>query len=199
MTSNYSCDKPSPALLDRCLCGRRSSKDNCMSEHPSPITYLPAVSVAIFHDGAFLLVKRGREPSKGLYAFPGGRVDAGESDEEAVRRELAEETGLTVATLQPLRGTASAGRRRPSGVPPAGVPRLRPERQRCRPATMPSGRLVRHRGDAAAAGDPVGAGDRAGDRRGRERQALVVRFQHSHPPTQAAQANVRIKGPLATI
>jgi 8-oxo-dGTP diphosphatase len=73
-----------------------------MTEHPSPITCLPAVSVAIFHGGAFLLVKRGREPSKGLYAFPGGRVDLGESDEEAVRRELAEETGLTVETLQPL-------------------------------------------------------------------------------------------------
>jgi 8-oxo-dGTP diphosphatase len=79
------------------------SKDNGMTaEHPSPITYLPAVSVAIFHDGAFLLVKRGREPSKGLYAFPGGRVDVGESDEDAVRRELAEETGLTVETVQPL-------------------------------------------------------------------------------------------------
>jgi 8-oxo-dGTP diphosphatase len=67
-----------------------------------PPTYLPAVSVAILHDGAFLLVRRGREPSKGLYAFPGGRVDAGESDEDAVRRELAEETGLTIAALHPL-------------------------------------------------------------------------------------------------
>ena len=47
-----------------------------MTEHPSPITCLPAVSVAIFHGGAFLLVKRGREPSKGLYAFPGGRVES---------------------------------------------------------------------------------------------------------------------------
>ena len=60
------------------------------------------MSVAIFHDGAFLLVRRGREPSKGLFAFPGGRVDAGETDEDAVRRELAEETGLAVETLHPL-------------------------------------------------------------------------------------------------
>ena len=71
-----------------------------MSE-PSPDP-LAAVSVAVFHDDAFLLVRRGREPSKGLFAFPGGRVDAGETDEDAVRRELAEETGLTVETLHPL-------------------------------------------------------------------------------------------------
>lgn len=67
------------------------------------ITYLPGVSVAIFHDGRFLLVLRDRAPSKGLYAFPGGRVNKGESDEDAVRRELAEETGLTVERVTPLR------------------------------------------------------------------------------------------------
>lgn len=72
-----------------------------MSEHSSD-PYLPAVSIAIHHDGAFLLVRRGREPSKGFFAFPGGRVQPPESDEEAVRRELVEETGLSVATLEPL-------------------------------------------------------------------------------------------------
>jgi 8-oxo-dGTP diphosphatase len=70
-----------------------------MSEPPD---YLPGVSVAIFHDGRFLLVRRGREPSMGLYAFPGGRVHEGESDEAAVRRELAEETGLAVESVTPL-------------------------------------------------------------------------------------------------
>ncbi len=39
----------------------------------------------------------------GLYAFPGGRVDPGESDEQAVRRELIEETGLAVRSVEPLR------------------------------------------------------------------------------------------------
>jgi len=75
--------------------------EGTMSEQSSEPT-IPAVSVAIHHEGAFLLVRRGREPSKGLYAFPGGRVQPPESDEEAVRRELAEETGLSIATLEPL-------------------------------------------------------------------------------------------------
>ena len=69
---------------------------------PDQPTYMPGVSIAIFHDGRFLLVLRGREPSKGLLAFPGGRVHEGEADEEAVRRELAEETGLTVESVSPL-------------------------------------------------------------------------------------------------
>ena len=71
-----------------------------MSDLPD---YQPGVSVAIFHDGRFLLVRRGREPSMGLYAFPGGRVHKGESDEDAVRRELEEETGLAVESVEPLR------------------------------------------------------------------------------------------------
>lgn len=46
--------------------------------------------------GRLLLVRRGHEPSKGLWSVPGGRVDAGESDAAAVRRELLEETALDV-------------------------------------------------------------------------------------------------------
>ena len=69
---------------------------------PDEVKYFPGVSVAILQDGRFLLVRRGHEPSMGLYAFPGGRVHADETDEAAVRRELAEETGLTVETVSPL-------------------------------------------------------------------------------------------------
>ncbi|GAA1021928.1 NUDIX hydrolase [Acrocarpospora pleiomorpha] len=47
-------------------------------------------------DGRLLLVKRGRPPGEGLWSLPGGRVEAGESDFEAVVREIREETGLEV-------------------------------------------------------------------------------------------------------
>jgi len=59
-----------------------------------------AVSAAILHDGRFLLVRRGRAPAKGLYAFPGGRVEAGETLEQAVRREVLEETGASIINLR---------------------------------------------------------------------------------------------------
>lgn len=66
-------------------------------------TIVPAVSVAVLRDRAIMLVRRGRAPSKGLYAFPGGRVEAGETLEDAARRELLEETGIEVGALVPLR------------------------------------------------------------------------------------------------
>lgn len=61
---------------------------------------LRAVSAAILHHGRFLLVRRGRAPALGLYAFPGGRVEKGETLEEAVRREVMEETGATVSRIE---------------------------------------------------------------------------------------------------
>lgn len=62
-----------------------------------------AVSMVAVRDGRFLLVRRGHAPSHGLFAFPGGRVEAGESDEEAARRELLEETGLRAGEIAPVR------------------------------------------------------------------------------------------------
>jgi 8-oxo-dGTP diphosphatase len=47
--------------------------------------------------GRLLLVKRGHAPGAGLWSVPGGRVEAGESDAEAVVREVREETGLIAA------------------------------------------------------------------------------------------------------
>ncbi|MFM9124331.1 MAG: NUDIX domain-containing protein, partial [Actinomycetota bacterium] len=42
-------------------------------------------------------IERGRPPSVGRWALPGGRIEAGEGPVEAARRELAEETGLVAA------------------------------------------------------------------------------------------------------
>ncbi len=63
---------------------------------------LPAVSVALVRGERILLVKRRFAPSRGLFAFPGGRVEAGESLEAAARRELGEETGLEAGPLTPI-------------------------------------------------------------------------------------------------
>ena len=59
--------------------------------------HVPCVG-AVVHDDEhrLLLVRRRRNPSAGRWSLPGGRVEAGESDGEAVRREVLEETGLDV-------------------------------------------------------------------------------------------------------
>lgn len=60
----------------------------------STATPILAVSAIVRRGTRFLLVQRGRPPIKGMYAFPGGRVDAGETLEAAALRELREETDL---------------------------------------------------------------------------------------------------------
>ena len=58
-----------------------------------------AVSAVVVRDGEFLAVRRARPPMQGLFTLPGGGVETGESLAEAVRREVLEETGLTIAPL----------------------------------------------------------------------------------------------------
>ncbi len=50
--------------------------------------------------GRLLIVVRGEEPRKGMWDLPGGFADPGESTEEALRREVAEELGLQVASTR---------------------------------------------------------------------------------------------------
>lgn len=73
---------------------KKSEKKYCY-EHPRPAV---TVDIVLFHKSderiKVLLIKRGREPFKGRWAFPGGFVDKDESLEAAARRELKEETGL---------------------------------------------------------------------------------------------------------
>ncbi|MCW2739589.1 MAG: nudF [Blastococcus sp.] len=74
------------------------------SAEPSRDVPLVACVGAVVHDGAgrLLLIRRGHDPHRGCWSLPGGRVEAGESVEQAVEREVLEETGLVVRAGAPV-------------------------------------------------------------------------------------------------
>ena len=55
---------------------------------------MPVVACAVTHKRKILLLKRAIEPGLGQWAFPAGHVEPGESAEEAIVREVWEETSL---------------------------------------------------------------------------------------------------------
>jgi 8-oxo-dGTP diphosphatase len=87
----------------------------CAPTMPLPKT--PALTtdcVVIDGRGRVLLVRRKNPPFRGAYALPGGFVDIGETVENACRRELREETGVTARRLR-LIGVYSNPARDPRG------------------------------------------------------------------------------------
>ena len=58
-----------------------------------------AVSAAIFRTGRVLIVRRATPPLQGIYTLPGGGVELGETLEQAVIREVREETGLAIEPI----------------------------------------------------------------------------------------------------
>ena len=62
-----------------------------MPTPPIPCVCVGAIAV---DDGNLLLVRRRNEPGIGSWSVPGGRVEPGETIQEAVVRELLEETGV---------------------------------------------------------------------------------------------------------
>jgi mutator protein MutT len=71
---------------------------NAGREYPErPIV---GVGGVVVREGAVLLVKRAAEPLAGQWSLPGGSVELGETLEEAVKRELREETGLIIGVLE---------------------------------------------------------------------------------------------------
>lgn len=63
----------------------------------SPAHRIRCVGAVLLDDaGRLLLIRRAHAPGRRQWSVPGGRVEAGETDQHAVIREVAEETGLAV-------------------------------------------------------------------------------------------------------
>ena len=61
-----------------------------------------AVGAIVFKDDRVLLVRRGKPPAEDLWAIPGGRVEIGETLQEAAEREILEETAITIRARVPV-------------------------------------------------------------------------------------------------
>ncbi len=85
---------PKPTLMADAHAARVGGPDR-------PVTEV-AVGVLVRVDGAFLLTSRPvGKVYAGYWEFPGGKLEAGESVEQALRRELHEELGITIGAVTP--------------------------------------------------------------------------------------------------
>ena len=66
----------------------------------NPAAPVVGVGGVLVHEGRVLLIRRGKEPLYGRWVVPGGTVELGEPLDEALVRELREETGLEVEPLE---------------------------------------------------------------------------------------------------
>lgn len=87
-------------------------KERMLREQLRNLWQKPWISTdgVILLDGKLVLIKRGSEPFKGMYALPGGIVEYGESLEECVVREMREETGLDTEIIGLLGAYSDPGR-----------------------------------------------------------------------------------------
>ena len=73
-----------------------------MSGREYPDRPVVGVGAVVMKDGKVLLVKRGIDPNKGLWAIPGGSLKLGETLQEGAEREIMEETGITIKAKDPV-------------------------------------------------------------------------------------------------
>lgn len=84
-------------------------------DYPRPAVTADSVVFCNDSDGlSVLLIERANDPFKGCWAFPGGFMDMEENAEDCAKRELKEETGMEVRSLEYL-GTFSEVNRDPRG------------------------------------------------------------------------------------
>jgi ADP-ribose pyrophosphatase YjhB (NUDIX family) len=94
-------------------CGRPIHRDGSRVRRGGPRTigcprcgYLiydyprPCAGVVVVRDGAALVLRRAHRPRRGCLDIPGGFMEAGETIVGSARRELLEETGLSVGRLE---------------------------------------------------------------------------------------------------
>ena len=70
-----------------------------MSDREYPTRPFVGIGIVVIKGDQVLLCRRGKPPGVGTWTLPGGAQDVGETCEAAARRELMEETGLTVGDL----------------------------------------------------------------------------------------------------
>lgn len=88
-----------------------AKKGKYIYEWPRPMVTVDAVVFAFFGKKAkILLINRKNEPFKGKWAVPGGFIELDEELEDAIKRELAEETGLTNVKLEQMHTFGTCGR-----------------------------------------------------------------------------------------
>ena len=70
-----------------------------MTDREYPSRPIVGIGIVVIKGDSVLLCRRGKPPNIGSWTLPGGAQEVGETCEAAARRELAEETGLTVGDL----------------------------------------------------------------------------------------------------